>query len=207
MRPLALSLHSGPHLLDHHGQARTGVGPEWGRARSCHVPGVVGVSLILVPGVHPEMRSSITITCPTCGYCTHKPICPLRTQSQQPCLWLPQSKPSSMVSPSAHPHLDEATPRWCKHPNLPLRGLIPSPSGVSDQPRAYRSPRSKRVDSASLTFLASTHVSLSPWQPLCSRPRQPSHGHQRQPPHRPACCYSAHPRPQSILNMAAKGNL
>lgn len=140
-------------------------------------------------------------------YCNHKPICPSRTQSQQPCLWLPQSKPSSMVSPNAHPHLDEATPRLCKHPNLPLRGLIPSPSGVSDQPCAYRSPRSKRVDSASLTFLASTHVSLSPWQPLCSRPRQPSHRHQRQPPHRPACCYSAHPRPQSILNMAAKGNL
>lgn len=80
------------------------------------MPDVVGVSPVLIPRVHPELCSSVTITCPTCGYCDHKPIYPSRTHSQQPCLWLLQSKPFFMVSPNAHSHLVEITHR-CKDPN------------------------------------------------------------------------------------------
>lgn len=135
MRPPAPSPHSGLQPSYPCGRAQTGVGSEWGRAGAHHVPGVTRASRILIPRVYPEMCSSFTITCPTCGCCNHRPTCPSRTHSQQPYLWLPQARPSSMASPSAHSHLDEVIPRVPQHP---LRGLIPipSPSGVSDQPCA-----------------------------------------------------------------------
>lgn len=103
------------------------------------MPGVVVASPMLIPRVHPEMCSSFTIiTCPTCGCCNHLPF--------------ENTRPAALpLAPSAQAILHDLTQRSliaAGHPGAdsqtPFMGLTPSPSGVSDQPGAYRKPTAAR---------------------------------------------------------------
>lgn len=84
-----------------------------------------GVSPLLHAKVYLKMCSSVTITCPTWLL----PSWPSRTHSQA----------SSHGLIKTHSRLDEVRQR-CRHPNSPSGELVPSPSRVSNEPCAYRSP-------------------------------------------------------------------
>lgn len=160
-----------------------GVGPEWGRAGACHVPGVVVAFLMLIFRVHPNMCSSFTITCPTCGCCNHLPFENTRPAAL-PLAPSGQAIRHDLTQCSLMPAAGHTQVQIAKHPSwgsfqAPLRcltSLVPIESPQQQDGRFC------------LSYILGIHLLLSITiaTTMLQTPRVLI-GHGSQPPHRPAC--------------------